>query len=383
MPRLFGLTENSTCPWLTRAFYIVRPGEADAEILSRSHVEGNCIGSPSTYGGQLYLHSKEKLYCIGKASDRPTPAPAENRETTVPGAPSRLQLIPAEFAVRPRESLQIKARILDAKGNPLDADTKLHWSLSGAPGIVISDQGIVIVGNGTEIGTGSVTVEAKGLELKASARFRVIPALPYRNDFDSINLDAQSLRGESFAYPPSTWLGARMRWQVLPTDNAENQILGNTLDRILFQRSMNFVGHPDMSGYTVAADVMSDGNRRVMSNVGLINQRYLIALIGNWQILEVVSNHDRVKVSVPYRWRPLVWYRLKTRVDVGPDGSGVVRAKVWERDSEEPVAWTIEVPHRQAHTHGAPGIYAFSPQSQKKVFIDNLSIWPSEPFSGN
>ena len=370
-------------PMVDGAFYIVRPGEADAEILSRSHVEGNCIGSPSTYGGQLYLHSKEKLYCIGEAGDRPTPAPAESRETTAPRAPSHLQLIPAEFAVRPRESLQIKARILDAKGNPLDEGEKLHWSLAGAPGVAISDQGVVIVGNNAGIGTGSVTAEAPGLELKTSARFRVLPALSYRNDFDATSLDAKSPGGEPFAYPPSPWLGARMRWQVLSTDNPENQILGNTLDRVLFQRSMNFVGHPDMSGYTVEADVMSDGNRRVMSNVGVINQRYLIALIGNWQILEVVSNHDRVKVSVPYRWRPSIWYRLKTRVDVRSDGSGVVRAKVWERDSEEPAAWTIEVPHRQAHTHGAPGIYAFSPQSQKKVFIDNLSIWPSEPFSGN
>ena len=77
----------------------------------------------------------------------------------------------------------------------------------------------------------------------------------------------------------------------------------NTLERVLFQRSMNFIGHPEMSNYTMKADVMSDGNRRVMSNVGLINQRYLIALVGNWQILEVVSNHDRLKESVPFKWK--------------------------------------------------------------------------------
>ena len=40
--------------------------------------------------------------------------------------------------------------------------------------------------------------------------------------------------------------------------------------------------------------------------------------------------------------------RLKTRVDVADDGSGVVRAKAWPRDEAEPEAWTIEVPHTHA-----------------------------------
>ena len=116
-----------------------------------------------------------------------------------------------------------------------------------------------------------------------------------------------------------------------------------------------------MRDYTFEADVMSDVNRRVMSNVGLVNQRYLIALVGNWQILEVVSNHDRLKESVPFKWKPNVWYRLKTRVDVDKDGAGVIRVKAWEKSEPEPDAWTLEVAHKQAHQKGAPGVYAFSP----------------------
>ena len=30
--------------------------------------------------------------------------------------------------------------------------------------------------------------------------------------------------------------------------------------------------------------------------------------------------------------------------------------------------------HTNAHVKGAPGIYAMSPQSKKKVYIDNISI---------
>ena len=52
-----------------------------------------------------------------------------------------------------------------------------------------------------------------------------------------------------------------------------------------------------MSNYTVSADVMSDGNKRMMSNVGLINQRYVINLVGNYKQLEVLSNQERIKVA--------------------------------------------------------------------------------------
>jgi len=71
-----------------------------------------------------------------------------------------------------------------------------------------------------------------------------------------------------------------------------------------------------------------------------------------------------------------VWYRLKTQVDLNKDGSGLLRAKVWPRGQPEPEAWTLEELHDKAHQRGAPGVYALSPQSQKKVYFDNLSVYP-------
>ena len=163
-----------------------------------------------------------------------------------------------------------------------------------------------------------------------------------------------------------------MRWQIQDMDG--NRVAGNTLDRVLFQRAMNFLGSEDMSNYTVEADVMTDGNRRIKSTVGLVNQRYIIALVGNWQKLEVFSNYDRFKFSVPFNIKTNTWYHLKTRVDLAADGSGVVRAKAWEKGTEEPETWTLEAPHANAHTQGSPGVYALSPQSLKKVYLDNISI---------
>jgi hypothetical protein len=154
-----------------------------------------------------------------------------------------------------------------------------------------------------------------------------------------------------------------------------NKVLVKTLDNVLFQRAISFIGNPDASNYTVEADVMTDGNRRMKSNVGVINQRYVIALIGNWQELEVSSNHDRIKVSVPFKWSTKTWYRIKSRVDVAKDGSGVVRAKAWPSNENEPSSWTIEVPHKVAHTQGAPGLFGFSPQSRYSVYVDNISVY--------
>src|SRR5207249_6674743 len=106
----------------------------------------------------------------------------------------------------------------------------------------------------------------------------------------------------------------------------------------------------------------SDGNRRKMSEVGVINQRYAIVLKGNEQKLEVSSNFERFREGVDFKWQPNVWYRLKSRVDVADDGSGVVHAKAWKKGDSEPDKWTIEVHHKIAHQEGSPGLFGFSPQ---------------------
>ena len=97
-------------------------------------------------------------------------------------------------------------------------------------------------------------------------------------------------------------------------------------------------------------------------------------MVGNSKKLEVVSNFDRFRHSVPFPVKTNNWYRLKTRVDLLDDGTGMVRAKAWLKEEEEPEQWTLEVVHEVPHLRGAPGIYAMSPQSKKKVYLDNVQI---------
>jgi outer membrane protein assembly factor BamB len=179
----------------------------------------------------------------------------------------------------------------------------------------------------------------------------------------------------AFAYPPLPWNAARFKFEIREKDG--NKALCKTIDNTLLQRGMVFINRPDLKNYTIEADVMSEGNKRKMSEVGLINQRYLIVLQGNAQQLEVTSNQELFMHSVPFKWTPNTWYHLKARVDVAKDGSGVVRAKAWKKGDPEPEAWTMEAPHKEANSEGSPGIFSFAPQAQH-AWIDNVAVTPNK-----
>jgi hypothetical protein len=221
--------------------------------------------------------------------------------------------------------------------------------------------------------------------LKGYFRGRVLPQPPLFEDFEAFELTSTTANTveppTAFAYPPLPWIGARVKFEV--RDREGTKALTKTIDNKFFQRGVVFIGTPDMKNYTIEADVMTEGNRRKMSEVGVINQHYLIKMKGNDQKLEISSNLERLRVpeaTAPpnFRWKANLWYRLKARVDVAEDGSGVVRAKAWPRDESEPEAWILEVPHQRAHRSGSPGLYGFAPQDMR-VAIDNIRVTPNEP----
>ena len=153
--------------------------------------------------------------------------------------------------------------------------------------------------------------------------------------------------------PQGGALAARLKFDVRELNG--NKVLAKNFDNILFQRATVFLSTPDKSNYTIQSDVMTDGNARSKSDIGLINQRYLIVLRGNAGTLEVSSNPERLRQTAPFKMQANVWYVLKARVDVNPDGSGVVHAKAWEKAQPEPEAWTLDVPVKIANKQGTPG----------------------------
>jgi outer membrane protein assembly factor BamB len=366
------------------AFYIIKPGPAP-EILQHAELDGRCFGTPVAWNGKLYMQTTRYLYCWGKPGDNPGLKPVELREPTPQPGPARaLQIIPAEVTLRPGQSATFRARKIDAHGFVVEelADLKaLEWHSYIPPTARVKSvmratfdrEGRLVADPATQPSAGAF--EARLGELKGYIRGRVLPYLPLNEDFESFELtETNALDGARFAYPPLPWIGARFKFEV--REHAGTKCLAKTVDNKFFQRAMVFLGAPDAKHYTIEADVMSEGNRRKMSEVGVICQRYAIVLKGNEQKLEVNSNLERLRESVDFKWLPNEWYRLKARVDVASDGSGVVRAKAWKRDEPEPDAWTIEVRHRTAHQEGSPGLFGFSPQDMR-VYIDNIKVTPN------
>ena len=364
-------------PMFDGTFHILKPGATKAERLFETKYESNLLGAPAIWAGKVYIFSKDKLHCFGSKEGKyigveTTPKPAL-------GEIASLQVVPAEFAIKAGESIVFKVYGLDANGHRVKEVKAESWATFIPPTAKVQSTVDATFEGSTlkakpdaKLSAGAFKVTANGMT--ATTRGRIVAGFGYSVDFEAIELSMKNEFDptEAVNFPPLPWLGARLKWHVLEKDGSK--VLGNRLDNILFQRTTNFFGASDMSDYTLEGDVMTDGTRRIMSSVGFVNQRYLVTLVGNAQILEVSSNHDRLKQSVKFPIKPNTWYHLKTTVKSKPDGSGTVLAKAWPRGTDEPAEWTIETPVKHLHPKGSPAVFAFSPQSQKRVYIDNIKL---------
>ena len=373
-------------PMFNGKVFVVEDKLEYGKILSEMDLGSACLAAPAVAHGRVFVQTKKALHCFGSSDPAPAFVAKPEKEltnlSTVPsiGPAVSLQVVPAEFCLKAGADQKFDVFTIDAEGRRIEKiQDGLDWQkwipptakVKSEVDAEINNQGILSAKMDASLSAGALQV-SRGT-LSGITRGRVLPNLPYSEDFEKgfeyIHTSSDDI---AFSYPPLSWLGARMRWQI--QDMGGNKVAGNTLDRVLFQRAINFIGHKDMRDYTMSADVMTDGDRRTKSNIGLINQRYIFVLVGNSQKLEVVSNFDRFRHSVPFAIKTNSWYTLKTRVDIDDMGTGMIRAKAWAKDLPEPEGWTLEVEHNNAHSYGSPGIYAMSPQSKKKVYIDNISV---------
>lgn len=374
--------------------FVLKPGADGVEILSRAELTGRCFGSPIGFNGKLYMQTDKRFYCFGKAGNNAgvvadSPAP----DWPAPGKPSQLQIVPYEVLLKPGQTASFRIRSLDAKGFTVSEEINpksVKWESFIPPTALVK-----VTMKGSFDADGRLTADKApmpsagqykatlklddGTEISGYIKGRVMPDLPISQDFETFDVSNTTTNivepPTKFAYPPLPWNSARFRFEVREkeVDGVTTKALVKTIDNKLFQRGQIFFGHPTMSNYTIEADVLTEGNRRKMSEVGVINQRYIIVLKGNAQELEVNSNQERIKVAVPFKWSPNAWYHLKARVDVAADGSGVVRGKAWKKGEPEPAGWNIEVPHKTAHRVGSPGLFGFAPQDQR-IAIDNIKV---------
>ncbi len=243
-----------------------------------------------------------------------------------------------------------------------------------------NDAGEIVAGADAKQSAGAFKATADGLI--GTIRGRILAKPPFAQDFESFELTEEHPADANTPAPTSSPI-RRCPGLARASSSTSGTSTGTRCSRrtsTAFSSSARWSSSApeDMRDYTVQADVMTDGNRRAKSDVGVINQRYIIVLKGNANELEVSSNFERFKRAVPFPVKGGQWYALKTQVQVNPDGTGAVLAKAWEKDQPEPAEWTIKAETPIVHQQGSPGLFGFTPQNQMRVYIDNVKVTPNK-----
>ncbi len=350
------------------AFHILEPSENECKSLdveklrTREGRPAEIYGSPAVAYGRVYFTTEEELYCLGdkeaKFSMTSTVVSTSSQESVDRNSkPASLQVVPAEVLSQPGETVPFSVRTFDDKGRFL-REVNAEWSLNGLSGTINAEGKFTPDKNsGVQVGT----IAAKVGELKASSRVRVIPELPWAENFESIALDKS----------PAHWIGATNKFFVRNKEG--NQVLAKPPVERGLQRSTVFFGPPTMKDYTIQADLMGTKNGRNLPDMGLIANRYTLDLMGNHQRLQIRSwvADLRMSKTVDFPWEPDVWYTMKLKVDIVGD-KGVIQGKVWRTGDPEPEAWTITAEDPLPHREGSPGLYGYS---AAEIYYDNLKVW--------
>ena len=335
--------------------------DADRVLVAVEDRPAEIYGSPAIYRGRIYFATEEGLYCLGDGAAASTKATAEAKpEPTTAGKAAYLLVAPTELLARPGQQLQFEAHAFDADGNPLGT-VAADWSLENIAGSQIDTGALKL---DAKVGGQAGTVQASFEGLEASARVRAVPKLPWTEDFEKVTAGRN----------PPYWVGAGSKFKVAAQDG--NRVLVKPPSPRGLHRSNVYLGASTMSGYTIQADMLGAKNKRRRPDMGLINQRYTLDMMGNHQRLQIRAwaSDLRMAKTIDFSWDPDVWYTVKMRVDVDDDRA-LVKGKVWPRGELEPASWTLTAEDPLPIRSGSPGIYGYSAAD---IQYDNLKVWENE-----
>jgi len=342
-------------------WYVMEPQGNKLKVVHRLRLEGEeIIASPIVSHGRIYLPTMGALYCIGKKDHQPAgdPIPEPRKETPVSAdtKPAHIQVVPVEALLKPGDQQSYSIRVYNKSGQLLKS-APATFTLQG-PG-KISGKGDFTAPSGSNHSVTMVTAELDGL--KSTARVRTIPPFPWSFDFGDKKV-------------PSTWIGTAYRHQIREVEGNPMLVKVNTIPK--GTRSQGWIGHPSSHDYTIQADFRATRKNDQLPDMGLINQRYTLDLMGAAQQLQIRSWTPRLELrfakSVPHAWKEDVWYTLKFQSENQP-GQAVLRGKVWPRDEAEPKDWMIEAADLAPNTIGSPGL--FGNASVSEFLIDNLKVY--------
>ena len=335
--------------------------DADRVLVGEEDRPAEIYGSPAVDRGRIYFSTEEGLYCLGDGkSTASTKKMGAAQPPPVVGAATHLQATPTELLTRPGQKVTFEARAFDATGNPLGS-VPAAWSLENIAGSQ-NDKGRLKLDGKAGGQAGAVKATYEGLE--ASVRVRAFPDLPWTEDFETVEVGKN----------PPYWVAAGSKFKVATQDG--NRVLVKPPSPRGLHRSNVYLGASTMSGYTIQVDLLGTKNKRRRPDMGLINQRYTLDMMGNHQRLQIRSwaSDLRMAKTIDFSWDPNVWYTVKMRVDV-EDSRALVKGKVWPRGDPEPASWTMTAEDPLPNRSGSPGIYGYSAAD---IQYDNLRVWENE-----
>lgn len=390
-------------------FHILKPGDKKCEELHEQFFRSNdgsevveLNGTPAVANGKIYFNTRDEMYCIGKRDRKPVPVSIPEGPKEPPADPKakaeHLQIVPADAVMAPGESVSFRARAFDGHGRFL-REAKGEYALAGAlpppplPGTAppaattkgpasapppllgdLAPNGTLTVSKTMPAQFGRVIVKAEGLT--TYARVRVTPQVPYNQDFEKV----------PEGRPPAGWINAQGKFVVVDKEGA--RVLKKLADNPnpVLARANAYIGLPDLTNYTIQADVMGGQRGNDLPDMGIIANRYTLVMDGNKQQVRIASWDalPRVDKTSRFEWQPNVWYRLKLTAEISGK-KGLIRGKVWPRDQKEPPAWTIDFEDPTPNREGSPGIYGcatgiLGAESGvgAEVYYDNILITPNK-----
>lgn len=286
--------------------------------------------------------------------------PSQPMQTAEPAV--SILLAPAE-SVTAGEAVQLRVIGFDASGKRTENVGDVAWMLAGLTGSIENGLFTPDKSAGAQAGT----VSAQSGEMKATARVRVIPALPWTEDFEAVELEKN----------PSHWIGATGKFFVREDPTVSNGASNKVLVKTPVQRGLNrsnvYLGPPVMRDYTIQVELMGTKDKRRLPDMGLIANRYTLDMQGRHQRLQIRSwaSDLRMAKTIDFPWEIDVWYSMKMQVEV-VDDTAIIRGKVWRTGEPEPEDWTLIAEDPRPNREGSPGIYGYSPT---EIYYDNLKVW--------
>lgn len=344
----------------TGRFYILKPSEKGVDVLSHTRLNNEeILGSPIIANGKVILPSTGAMYCIGTSTASGTseakPAYLPERPVAADTTVAHIQIVPSEVLVAPGSKTKFQVRAYNSFGQ-IVASPNVQYSLDGVGAIDAS--GTLTLPPGKEHRFLAVT--AKAGELTSVARARVIPPLPWEFDFSDKKV-------------PITWIGAAYRHQPKELDGESLLVKVSTIPK--GTRSQSWMGWTGLHDYTIQADVYSTTVDNQQASMGLVNQRYTLDLMAGGK-LQIRSWTPRLELrfakTIDFQWEPLKWYTLKFQSE-NKEGKAILRGKVWERGTPEPMEWSIEAADGTPNVVGSPGVFGNS--SPAEFYIDNVRVY--------